>query len=83
VKLEWGVVLKPDERVRPADPESDLLGFGWFERTAGPLTAPAWPARFRTRKAARDAIAARTDTYFAGRFRVVRLTSTFAWEASR
>ena len=75
---EWGVILKsaPKGSAERSEPNM-LLGFGWFDDN----TAAPYPARFRTRREARAAIAARhgAGTYFAGRLRVVRLKSTFTW----
>jgi hypothetical protein len=77
---EWGIIIHPKA--------PSLLGWGWFPGLY-PTTSPlgsVYPARFKTRREARvaEAFAAGRDYgYFKGRFRVVRLTSTFTWERAR
>lgn len=74
---EWGVI------VNPTGPS--LLGWGWFPGlypTTGPIGS-VYPARFRTRRAAREAVKSRNHGLFKGKFRLVRLTSTFTWERAR
>jgi len=77
---EWGVIIV---QARDSDPEPPrILGWTWFDMTPLPSGVSNSPARFKTRREAREAVAAKYSTgYFAGRMRVVRLWAIFTVEA--